>query len=418
MFICDNCSNSYQHRQSLCRHKKNCRSTISSKEENDCSSRSVDDTNSISIPLTPQTYRMGSGSGFSPSVPKRKHSVSERTKRPTVARLLEKVGDEGQAEKSKRQCRIRSKESSAEKPIHNSMNETNCDSDKSDYEMDNKDDGQGFVDSQGIIHTNLIETNMDDDNDSESSEEEESEDGEKVWLLIAKRSCINGCNALSSFKFFVQICQALKHDRTLRIIMDTIKKGREKYGMKLKEAVDYAVDKKKQLIYNAVDGIDSDDQDEPEDDDSCGNASECDNIEDNNNDDEDGDESEDNEDNENDENEYDESEEDSEADTDYEDEEIWSQLSNDAKNLGTNILDIVASYIRVCYALKSDTVYESIMETLEYALYINKEKDFDDALDFAIEKRKFLILQAYAKAKTIACKDGKQWALDSTEHKQ
>ena len=61
---------------------------------------------------------------------------------------------------------------------------------------------------------------------------------------------MNGCNALSSFKFFVQLCQALKHDRTLRIIMDTIKKGREKYGMKLKEAVDYAVDKKKQLIYN------------------------------------------------------------------------------------------------------------------------------------------------------------------------
>ena len=86
--------------------------------------------------------------------------------------------------------------------------------------------------------------------------------------------------------------------------------------------------------------------------------------------------------------------------------------------LKTSVQDIVASYIRVCYALKSDTVYESIMETLEYALYINKEKDFDDALDFAIEKRKFLILQAYAKAKTIACKDGKQWALDSTGHKQ
>ena len=103
MFICDNCSNSYQHRQSLCRHKKNCRSTISSKEENNYSSRSVDDTDSISIPLTPHTYRMDSGSGF--SVPKRKHSVSERTKRPSVARLLEKIGDE--AEKSKRQYQMR-----------------------------------------------------------------------------------------------------------------------------------------------------------------------------------------------------------------------------------------------------------------------------------------------------------------------
>ena len=88
---------------------------------------------------------MDSGSGF--SVPKRKHSVSERTKRPTVARLLDKIGDE--AEKCKRQCQMRSKESSAEKPIHNSMNEANCDSDKSDYEMNNEDDGQGFVDQYG-----------------------------------------------------------------------------------------------------------------------------------------------------------------------------------------------------------------------------------------------------------------------------
>ena len=48
---------------------------------------------------------MDSGSGF--SVPKRKHSVSERTKRPSVARLLEKIGDE--AEKSKRQFQMRSK---------------------------------------------------------------------------------------------------------------------------------------------------------------------------------------------------------------------------------------------------------------------------------------------------------------------
>ena len=38
--------------------------------------------------------------------------------------------------------------------------------------------------------------------------------------------------------------------------------------------------------------------------------------------------------------------------------------------------------------------------------------------NFAIEKRKFLILQTSAEAKRIACKDGKQWALDSTEDKQ
>ena len=49
----------------------------------------------------------------------------------------------------------------------------------------------------------------------------------------------------------------------------------------------------------------------------------------------------------------------------------------------------VSSYIRICHALKRDTIYESIMETTEYAMYINKEKNFDEALDFATEKRNF-----------------------------
>ena len=206
---CIHCSKHLASRQSRWRHEQNCRSTvISGKEGNDCSSRSVDDTNSISIPLTPHTYRMGSGSGF--SVPKRKHSVSERTKRPSLARLLEKVEEEEeQAEKCKlpmkRQCRMRLENSTSKKPIHTYINNSEEEgSDETDNETSN--DGLGFVDSDGIIHTNLIETNMDDDNDSESSEEEESEDGEKVWLLIAKRSCINGCNVLSTFKFFVQLC--------------------------------------------------------------------------------------------------------------------------------------------------------------------------------------------------------------------
>ena len=89
---------------SLWRHKKNniCQPRPQSidRKIGDRTFCSADDTNSISIPLTPHTYRMGSGFGF--SVPKRKYSVSERTKRPSVARLLEKVGDEGQAEKCKR----------------------------------------------------------------------------------------------------------------------------------------------------------------------------------------------------------------------------------------------------------------------------------------------------------------------------
>ena len=44
------------------------------------------------------------------------------------------------------------------------------------------------------------------------------------------------------------------------------------------------------------------------------------------------------------------------------------------------------------------------METIEYAMDIHKEKTFDDALAFAIEKRKKIILQAYAEAKRLLVK--------------
>ena len=51
------------------------------------------------------------------------------------------------------------------------------------------------------------------------------------------------------------------------------------------------------------------------------------------------------------------------------------------------------------------------METVDYAMYAKKEKNFDDALDFAIQKRKFLIAQASEKAIKLACKAGRTWAM-------
>ena len=52
------------------------------------------------------------------------------------------------------------------------------------------------------------------------------------------------------------------------------------------------------------------------------------------------------------------------------------------------------------------------METVDQVI---NEKNFDDALDTAIQKRRFLIGQAYEKAKQIACKDGKEWAMQKEQ---
>ena len=95
--------------------------------------------------------------------------------------------------------------------------------------------------------------------------------------------------------------------------------------------------------------------------------------------------------------------------------EIWVQLYDDATKLDADILNIVASYIRLCHALKHDPVYQAVMETVDYAMHINKAKTFNNALDFAIETRKFLILQAAEEAMRVACNEGKTWAIASTE---
>ena len=55
------------------------------------------------------------------------------------------------------------------------------------------------------------------------------------------------------------------------------------------------------------------------------------------------------------------------------------------------------------------------METVDQVVMVINETDFEDALDFAVQKRKFLILQTYQKAKQMACKDGKEWAMHKEE---
>ena len=49
------------------------------------------------------------------------------------------------------------------------------------------------------------------------------------------------------------------------------------------------------------------------------------------------------------------------------------------------------------------------METVKYAMDINHEKTYEQALDFAVQRRRFLILHASQKAKQIACKAGQEW---------
>ena len=425
---CKKCGKTLASRQSLWNHKEHCKARR--EDSGSVGTRafhSTDDTDLVSIPpLTPHTYRVDSRSGFSLPTPKR-YSASVGTKRSSLARMIEKVREEEHVDRFKpivkRRCRVRSTIA-----IPNcGKNNASLDSDKLGYETNNEasdsdeldpDETSKHVGADGFIHTNLINTNWDDDKNSESSEEDsdqENEDADKVWLLIAQRSCFTNCDALSSFKFFVKLCQALKQDRVLRIIMKTIQTAKDKYGMKFKEAVDYSVDKQKGLIYDIIDSEESYDEDssnDASDGDHDDDATESDGhhtIDDAESSsdipDSDDDMASDGTDN-------DIASSDNEND-DYD--EIWTQLYDDATKLDADILNIVASYIRLCHALKHDPVYQAVMETVDHAMHINKAKTFNNVLEVAIETRKFLILQATEEAMRVACNEGKTWAIASTK---
>lgn len=375
--------------------------------------------------------------------------TSAGTKRPSLARMIEMAGEEEHAEKLKPSIKRRRRMGPAiETPIRNCNERNSLDSNELGYETDCEtsdseklgsevsNDGPGYVGSDGLIRTNLINFDSDDGEDSDSSiEDEANEDSEKVWGLIARRSCVKNCDVLSSFNFFVKLCRALKEDRTLRTIMKTIQNARDKYGMKLKEAVDYSVNKKKDLINNIIDSEctnNGQNNEESSSEDSSNDASDSDPGDiDSNATESDGHHTEEKDNDsisssdipDNDEDIACDATESSDIDSgssDTEDcyddkDEIWEELNDDAAKFDVDILEIVASYIRICPALKHDPVYQAVMETVDYAMDINEEKTFNDALDFVIQKRQFLILKAAEEATRVACKEGKTWAIASTE---
>ena len=429
MHICNDCFKSYRQRQSLSRHKKSCKG----------SARTIDSSCNSSSLVHPERMRVF------------RTPTSVGRKRSTLATLIDQVGkEEAKKEKLKNSFkRQRRMTPTMENSVCNDANsetsdlgelgyetDTEASNDSVYSEMDNKAMG-----SDGLVHTNLINSDSDDESNDSSLEDsdEQNEDVEKVWRLIAHRSCVKNCDALSSFKFFVKLCQTLKQDQTLRMIMKTIKNARDKYGMKFKEAVDYAVNKKKHTIYNIGElmcEIDSGDEtnnneklnhtdedttdSDSDDNDSIGSESDSDDNDsidsESDSDDNDSTGSESDSDDSSDESDSEHSDDSDSESTDNG--EIWKELYDDAVKFNVDILEIVASYIRLCQTLKHDAVYESVMETVEYAIDIDKEKNFDDALDFAVQKRKFLILQAFGKAKMEACKEGKQWSIASTEDEQ
>ena len=88
---------------------------------------------------------------------------------------------------------------------------------------------------------------------------------------------------------------------------------------------------------------------------------------------------------------YDTEEEDEESDDEYSDKiDVWGQMFDESEQLGLPITTVYKDNILFMRAMKRDQTHKSVMETLE-KVKDEENMDFAEALDYAIEKRRFLI---------------------------
>ena len=76
--------------------------------------------------------------------------------------------------------------------------------------------------------------------------------------------------------------------------------------------------------------------------------------------------------------------------------DVWNVIKSEAAADGENILEQYKRNVIFCRSMDDDTIHKEVMRTLEKAQE-DEEMDFQEALDYAVDKRKFLIFRELGK---------------------
>ena len=79
--------------------------------------------------------------------------------------------------------------------------------------------------------------------------------------------------------------------------------------------------------------------------------------------------------------------------------DVWCSMLQEAENDTVDVLEAFKIYILYYQGIKSDNVFQAIMKTLEIAT--KSGMNFDEALNFAVQDKKSLILKAIRKSTTL-----------------
>ena len=136
------------------------------------------------------------------------------------------------------------------KPFHNKSNlnrhmrAAHAQVDQSDESDDDVDESDDDVDVESTVEKYELAS----DNEQLSGDEEEVD----VWKVITDEADGEDGGVLQAFKRNVFFCRSFKRDETYQAVINTLEKVKEDEEMDFAEALDYAVDKRKFIIYRSA----------------------------------------------------------------------------------------------------------------------------------------------------------------------
>ena len=74
---------------------------------------------------------------------------------------------------------------------------------------------------------------------------------------------------------------------------------------------------------------------------------------------------------------------------------IWKPILEESNASGESVLEVYKMKVKFCRQLKKNSTHKAVMATLKRAKE-DEDMDFEEALDYAVDKRKFLITRYFA----------------------
>ena len=100
-----------------------------------------------------------------------------------------------------------------------------------------------------------------------------------------------------------------------------------------------------------------------------------------------------------------ESEEDGSAEEDDEEVDVWKVIADEAAEDDGDVVESYKRNVKLCRSLKHDETHQQVMKSLKRARD-GEDMGFDEALDFAADKSKFLILKVVKTTRAAEGDDG------------